>query len=336
MRCLAIADAVKSLGEDVTFLKADEYENDRIVKAGHAIICLNSDWKDMEGELPVLKEYIAENNISSILIDSYQVTTTYMEELHQLVKVFYMDDLADQAYPADVVINYALADYNKIYQKFYPDKRTKCLLGSKYAPLRKAFQEIKPRSTKENISDILVTTGGSDPYYILYLAATKLAAHANCRAIMFHLVLGAFVEEHEAEQIIQEADYRGNIKYYRNISNMEELMQQCDLAISAAGSTLYELCACQTPTICFAFADNQLPGIMAMRQTSVMSTIGDIREKNAEQIEAELVEEIDGLQPVDIRAVYATKMHLVTDGLGAIRLAKELLAKNLVETKDNK
>lgn len=325
MRCLAIADAVKSLGEDVTFIKADEYENDRIKEAGHFINCLNSDWRDMESELPILKEYIAKNNISSILVDSYQVTITYMEELHGLVKVLYMDDLADHAYPVDVVINYGLADYNEIYQKLYPNNLTKCLLGSAYAPLRKAFQKIRPRNTNEKISDILVTTGGSDPYHILCLVATRLAVNEKYRDIMFHLVIGAFVEEHETDQIIQAANYHGNIRCYRNISNMEELMQQCDLAISAAGSTLYELCACKTPTICFALADNQLPGIMAMSQTSVMSTIGDIREKSAEKIEAELLEEIDGLQPIDIREVYVKRMHMVTDGYGAVRLAKELL-----------
>ncbi|MCR5796546.1 MAG: hypothetical protein K6G63_01315 [Eubacterium sp.] len=35
-------------------------------------------------------------------------------------------------------------------------------------------------------------------------------------------------------------------------------MQKCDIAISAAGSTLYELCACGVPTITYTTADNQI------------------------------------------------------------------------------
>lgn len=325
MRCLAIADAVKMLGEDVTFIKADNYESIRIVEAGHAVICLNSDWNDMEGELPTLKTYITDDMISAILVDSYQVTTKYMEELHQLVKVFYMDDLANQAYFVDAVINYAFADYSKVYEKLYSDYPTKCLLGSRYVPIRKAFQELKPREIQNKVSDILVTTGGADPYHILSLVATRIATNLKYQNTMFHFVIGAFVEECEVDLIIRKAKRQRNIKYYRNISNMEELMQRCDIAISAAGSTIYELCACQTPTVCFAFADNQLPGLAIMRQADVLRAIGDIRYKSTNQIASELVNNMDELQSVQIRETYAKRMHSVTDGKGAIRLAKELI-----------
>lgn len=325
MRCLAIADAVKSLGEAVTFIKADHYENTRIEEAGHSVICLNSDWRDMDSELPALKAYIADCKMTSIFIDSYQVTTKYLEELHQLVKVFYFDDLADIAYPVDAVINYAFADQSQIYRKLYPDNRTICLLGSRYAPLRKEFQHLKARITKDKISDILVTTGGSDPFHILHLVAERLASNAKYQDICFHLVLGACVEDSEAEHIKKEAALRGNVRCYRNIRNIEELMQQCDLAISAAGSTLYELCACQTPTICFAFADNQLPGIAAMKQADIMLTIGDIRNRGTDYIEAELIKRIDELHPFHIRESYAVRMHSVTDGQGANRIARKLM-----------
>lgn len=36
------------------------------------------------------------------------------------------------------------------------------------------------------------------------------------------------------------------------------LMQKADIAISAGGFTLYELCACGTPTITYCMADNQM------------------------------------------------------------------------------
>ncbi len=325
MRCLAIADAVKTLGEDVTFIKADEYENARMKEAGYAVICLDSDWRDMESELSALKDIITNYQISSILVDSYQVTTKYLEELHQLVRVFYLDDLADKAYLADVVVNYAFADQKQVYKKFYPNNQTKYLIGSIYAPLRKGFQNIKPRVIRNKISDVLVTTGGSDPFHILHLVAERLASNSKYQDICFHLVIGACVDENEAEQIMREAAQQRNIRCYHNIRNIEELMQQCDLAISAAGGTLYELCACQTPTVCFAFADNQLPGIEAMKQADIMLTIGDIRNRGTEQIEAELIEKIDELQPFHIRESYATRMHSVTDGQGAIRLARELM-----------
>lgn len=325
MRCLTIADAIRALGEDVTFIKADDYENARINGAGYSVICLGSDWNDMEGELPTLRNYIAEHKITSLLVDSYQVTAKYLKELKQQVKVFYLDDMADKVYPADVIVNYAFDDCSQIYKELYQDSQTRILLGSRYAPLRKAFRDIKPRNIRNTVSDILVTTGGSDPYHILQIAAESLAANKKYQEIKFHLVIGACVEEAEAEKIILHASQQENIRCYRNIPNMEEAMQRCDVAISAAGGTLYELCACQTPTICLAFADNQLPGIAAMERANIMLSIGDIRNWSTDQIEAELVKDIDRLQPADLRESYAKRMHAVTDGQGAIRLARELL-----------
>ncbi|NLV76359.1 MAG: UDP-2,4-diacetamido-2,4,6-trideoxy-beta-L-altropyranose hydrolase, partial [Tissierellia bacterium] len=49
-----------------------------------------------------------------------------------------------------------------------------------------------------------------------------------------------------------------NVKFYMNVKNMKNLMINNDLAISAGGNTLYELCACGIPTIAIIIADNQL------------------------------------------------------------------------------
>ena len=47
-----------------------------------------------------------------------------------------------------------------------------------------------------------------------------------------------------------------NVKLYFN-ANMSKLMSNSDLAISACGSTLYELAACGIPTIGIIVAENQ-------------------------------------------------------------------------------
>lgn len=40
------------------------------------------------------------------------------------------------------------------------------------------------------------------------------------------------------------------------MSDIENYMKRADVAVSAGGSTLYELCAVGTPTISYALADN--------------------------------------------------------------------------------
>ena len=50
---------------------------------------------------------------------------------------------------------------------------------------------------------------------------------------------------------------------------MSEVMKYCDIAITAGGSTMYELCACGVPMITYAFADNQLPGVEGFEKLGV-------------------------------------------------------------------
>ena len=47
------------------------------------------------------------------------------------------------------------------------------------------------------------------------------------------------------------------IHIHCNVTNMAELMAESEVALSAGGSTLYELCAVGVPVIAFSFAENQ-------------------------------------------------------------------------------
>ena len=104
MRCLAVADAAGSMGEETTFLLADAEAADLLEKRGYRYIVLNTDWKDMEGELPALRKVIGERGIHTLLIDSYRVTEKYLAELEKLVRTVYIDDVNAFHYPVSALI----------------------------------------------------------------------------------------------------------------------------------------------------------------------------------------------------------------------------------------
>ena len=54
-------------------------------------------------------------------------------------------------------------------------------------------------------------------------------------------------------------------------------MCSADIAISAGGSTTYELAVCGTPTITYALADNQLDNVKKWDSRKLMDYSGDIR-----------------------------------------------------------
>lgn len=158
MRCLTIAGALRRQGHSVTFLVSDHDSGNALTIRGEAsFLCLESNYKCLEEELPMLLPLLSERKPDVFLLDSYFASARYMEAVRKLCRLVYLDDLQQFSYPVDLVINYDLtADAS-----FYGD--TPALLGASYTPLREQFLSV-PYSVKERVSTVLISTGGSDIY----------------------------------------------------------------------------------------------------------------------------------------------------------------------------
>jgi spore coat polysaccharide biosynthesis predicted glycosyltransferase SpsG len=65
-----------------------------------------------------------------------------------------------------------------------------------------------------------------------------------------------------------------NVVLHENVSKMSEIMLRSDISISAGGSTLYELCACGTPTLGMVIADNQIEIVDMLSAEGYITNIG--------------------------------------------------------------
>ena len=176
MRCLSIAEAVAEMDGQPkpVFLTADEGCCHLISDRGFQSIVLNTDYRDMMSELPQLAKLLDKEN-DIILVDSYQVSEEYYMALGQLAKVACLEDMGEP-YPVDLLINYNIygTQLEANYQKQSGDDREstchdrhpgQVLLGVEYMPLRKAFQLPSKYVVKDKVTDVTITTGGSDPYF---------------------------------------------------------------------------------------------------------------------------------------------------------------------------
>ena len=99
-------------------------------------------------------------------------------------------------------------------------------------------------------------------------------------------------------------------------------MRRNQLAVSAGGTTLDELCACSTPTVCFSFADNQLAGVKQMGSQHIMLHAGDAR---FDPVVSNILQALDVyLTNDDLRKEYAARMNALVDGQGVQRIAEFL------------
>lgn len=317
MRCLSLADALQEQGGEITFITAESYFQRLIQTRGYPCTVLGTAYDRMEEELSIFLPIIERERPELVILDSYFVTPQYMEAVKRTVPLLYTDDLNLFDYPVDIVVNY------NIYGPDVPYPQNKMyLLGPQYAPLRKEFQGVSQRNTKDRVENVLVSTGGTDPYHVALHCAEYLREHLPRENMIFHLVLGAMNQDAaELERIAEELPF---IRLHRQITNMCSLMLQCDAAISAAGTTLYELCACGLPTVTYILADNQIQGAQMFQKAGLMPCAGDIRE-DACFLER-LFELLNSLaDDFAQRQRIAEQMQGAVDGRGAARLAEAVL-----------
>ena len=253
MRCMAIADAMKQCGQQVCFLIADK-EGSRLLKdRNQEYLVLNTDYTALEEELPVLRRIFREKRPDFLLVDSYYATPEYFREIRKDVPTGLLDDGVLTGYPVDVLINYNIFASDVLYRAA-GETGTKYLLGPGYVPLRKEFTEVD-YTVREKAERVLITTGGSDQYNLGTKLLKSALAGPDTADLRYTVISGAF--NTHLNELQELANRHENVRVCSNVGNMSELMRESDLAVSAGGSTMYELSAAGVPVICFSFVDNE-------------------------------------------------------------------------------
>lgn len=317
MRCLSIADAARSLGESVIFILADDTVRNMVEGRGYEAVVLKSDYRNMESEIKAWP--LAGADI--IIVDSYYVTADYLAALRRKAKLIYIDDVAAFPYPSDIIVNYNIYGLDVDYKNLYAGtdvSMPRFLLGPSFAPLRVMFRSISGRIQRERVKDILISTGGSDPEHIALRLVEKI--HRKTTEFTYHILMGRMNEDGEAIRKLA----GDGIMLHENVSDMKSLICSCDIAVSAAGSTLYEICACGVPFITYILADNQIPGADAFEKYGLAECLGDLRDVDSP---AEIIiSSIDMLSNNYQKRVEAgERMQKMIDGFGADRIVQEIM-----------
>ena len=314
MRCLSIAEAARDEGADAVFILADTQAEELIQSKQFRTIVLNSTWNDLEKELPDLLDLIKKENIETLLVDSYYVTETYLEALNHATSVAYIDDLNSFHYPVDTLIAYVNYWKKMKYEENYPD--TKLLLGCSYVPLRKEFQNLPPKRIRENVENLLILTGGSDNFGI----SEKILDHLPLEQYKkIDVICGRYFEQFD--YLKTKYSNCQSVHLHKAVENIIDYMLDADVAISAGGTTLYELCATGTPTITYSFADNQLDNVIQFADDGIMRYAGDIRYDKVYENNRTILE---AYEEKSYRNKISSKMKQLIDGQGADRVVIQL------------
>jgi spore coat polysaccharide biosynthesis predicted glycosyltransferase SpsG len=100
-------------------------------------------------------------------------------------------------------------------------------------------------------------------------------------------------------------------------------MAQADLAISAAGSTCWELCLLGLPAVLLDLANNQTPIAIEMHRRGCALHVGRATDLSQKELTAPVR---DLLTSKELRTSFSSRCRQLVDGLGADRVLSAMFA----------
>lgn len=300
-RSSVLAKKIKDYA-DVTYVCLDEEE----LLAGISYLESN-DFRVITTSKSQLVDCLETAKGDCLITDSYNVDERYFDVTKKFFrKTGYIDDLNQMAFNVDFLIN------QNIYAndfKYKVNTDTQLLLGTEYVMIRDEFSDLSKREIKREIKDMLITIGGAPDSKLLISIINQI--NKNYPHMNIHIPTG-LLDNNIGN------DNSNKIYYHRN-AKMSELMYKCDIAISACGTTIYELMACGTPTIGVVLAQNQV------QSAKKLNELGYIKLAHNN----ECISKIINNMKYEVRKDLSRKQKKLVDGQGSSRLVYNI--KNLLE-----
>lgn len=312
MRCIALGQGIKERGDEVVFIAYCSSETlvSRLRSEGFRLHLLNE-----PGSFIDSFKLIEQERPDWVVLDGYHFDTGYQKTVKDAgYKLLVIDDYVRlDYYHADIVLNqnYGAEEFN-----YNAGEDARLLLGTQYALLRKEFLKYKgfERKIPESAKNLLITMGGADSgnYTLKALRALNLIeTRLNIKA-----VIGAANPYYDL--LKQEAkDSKHSIELLRSVEDMAPLMAWADAAISAGGSTIWELAFMGLPALLCIVADNQENAVRCLARDGVFMSLERPSEMNVDGM-AKVIHQL--LNDQKKRAAMADKCREIIDGKGFARI----------------
>lgn len=325
MRCLALAQGWKLRGYPVTFLLGtvpsllvERLRKDEI-EVKLASLKLGSK-EDAEHTVGLAKKLGAE----WIVVDGYHFRGRYQDILkHAGLRVLFIDDYghADR-YSADLVLNQNLYAIEEFYS--HRSENTRLLLGTSYVLLGQDFWRWS--GWYHPIVDIghrvLITLGGADPDNITERVIQNLNQVEQHYRLEIRVIVGSNnPHNHHLKEATRSNSH--SIELLHNVTNMPELMAWADIAISAGGSTCWELAFMGVPSILLPITDHQVRAVQALSEAGAFVSLD---ESSPSAISADMANKLTGLlNNSEYRRGLSRNAQAMIDGLGVQRVLNTLI-----------
>jgi UDP-2,4-diacetamido-2,4,6-trideoxy-beta-L-altropyranose hydrolase len=314
MRCLALAQAWQDAGGSVTFAMRGPDPNlwQRLEQEKVEVAEIRGD-----DDAANTTETAKKSGAAWVVVDGYGFGPEYQRRVQDAgFPVLFVDDYGHGGeYSAELVLNQNISADANWYSK--RSDKTRLLLGTDYSLLRREFRARGSLRSMfpETARNVLITLGGADAENVSALALSALA-HLGLQEIAVRIAVGP--ANPHAEELRASAGRLGlPVELVNASSQMPELMEWADVAVSATGGTSWELLYMQVPFVGISVADNQRPTARRLGEMGLAVTLDWSPQMKADEIATALKTLIPDEHK---RSVMARRGRELVDGKGVERV----------------
>lgn len=258
-----------------------------------------------------LAQKLASADFRWVIIDGYRFRgASWRNQVNGArARLLMLDDIGDQAFTADAVLNQNGADPD-----FYAARGISAehwLLGSQYALIEPEYIAPCDKLLSAILGRVLVVFGGADRRGMTPKSVAALLALEP--PLQLDVVLGPY------STWVDPPLNQPRLVFHRAPAGLAPLMRQADLIVTAAGSTVWQACAAGCPGVVVQTVDNQAQVVATLR-ASQAAMLAD-----ADMLDSELPRAIETLRPVEARKALAQRARNLVDGAGAARIVEALI-----------
>lgn len=293
MRCLALGQAWQDAGGTVIFIcaKIPDSLAERVKSEGFELVRMDAESgspDDLAQTLAAISSFkfqvsgLTSQSSSDlrppssglwVVADGYHFDLVYQRAVRSTgFNLLLIDDYNHlPQYECDILLN---QNINAPELHYCVNPEAKQLLGTQYALLRREFRKYnrEDRTVPAQALNILVTLGGADPDNVT-LKVLQALNHLNISGLHVSIVVGP--ANPHFESLRDAAGFSAfDVRLLTDVKDMPELMRWADLAVSAAGSTCWELCSLGVPILTVILAENQAGLAVRLEKSGASKNMG--------------------------------------------------------------
>jgi len=228
-------------------------------------------------EIIKLLDYNKKNNI--MIVDCYSIDHIWEEKVKKkLNKLIVIDDLANRIHNCDYLIDQTINRKKLSYIRI-TNSKCKLLLGSKYSIIRRQYNKlIANKKFFMNIFDRLNISFGNFDDKNLVLRALKEVNKSNFKFKRIDVFLSKYSKYYKNVKQFRDQS-KINFNLYSDTKKFPEMLSNSTLCIGAGGTTSWERCIMQVPSIVINAANNQNTIIKELKKEKLIFYAGSSKVK---------------------------------------------------------